>query len=83
MNSRAGGRKGRVMVHSRLHVICGNCGALNDAKFHIDPEGHDISSGDESKFEPTVFITCNNCDTLHDLSDFIKNEATEKEFDWT
>lgn len=61
------------MVHSRLHVICGNCGALNDAKFHIDPEGHDISD-DEPKFEPAVFIVCNNCATLHDLSDFIEYE---------
>ena len=62
------------MAHSRLHIICGNCGERNNAKFHIDMEGHDISDED-LKFEPAVFIVCNNCTTLHDLSDFIDDEA--------
>lgn len=66
------------MVHSKLHVICGNCGALNDAQFHIDPEGHDVSD-DKEKFEPAVFIVCKNCTTLHDLSDFIEQEAESKQ----
>lgn len=68
------GRKEIKMAHSRLHIICGNCGERNNAKFRINPEGHDISD-DELKFEPAVFIICNNCATLHDLSDFIKEEA--------
>ena len=61
------------MAHSRLHIICGNCGCDNDFIFRIDPEGHDISAGC-TEFEPAVFIKCLNCATLHDLSDFITEE---------
>ena len=42
--------------------------------FKIDPKGHDITDIDE-RYEPAVFIFCNNCSTLHDLSDFIKEEG--------
>lgn len=58
------------MANSRLHIICGNCGCNDEFKFKIEPEGHDISS-DKPEFEPAVFIVCQNCATLHDLSDFI------------
>ena len=59
-----------LMAHSRLHIICGNCGCDSEFTFRIDPEGHDIS-GFCTEFEPAVFIKCGNCATLHDLSDFI------------
>ena len=59
------------MVHARLHIICGNCGSNNDFKFRIDPKGHDITE-DEVKFEPAVFLYCENCSTIHDLSDNAK-----------
>ncbi len=58
------------MAHSRLHIICGNCGCNDEFEFVIDPEGHDISN-EEVEFEPAVFISCKNCATLHDLSDFV------------
>jgi len=59
------------MAHARLHIICGNCGCNDMFKFRIEPEGHDITYI-EPEFEPAVFITCENCSTLHDLSDTIE-----------
>ena len=57
------------MVNARLHVICGNCGILNDFSFKVDMTGNDISD-EELKFEPAIFLSCNNCHTLHDLSEY-------------
>ena len=54
------------MVMARLHMICGNCGCNDEFEFKIDPEGNDISD-EEAKFEPAVFIKCNNCGTIHSL----------------
>ncbi|CAH7376515.1 conserved hypothetical protein [Vibrio chagasii] len=62
------------MALSKLHIICGNCGCNDEFKFEIVPDGHDISDT-EPKFKPAVFITCRNCTTLHDLSDFIEEKA--------
>jgi hypothetical protein len=56
---------------ARLHIICGNCGCNDEFEFHIDPKGHDVTLL-EPEFKPAIFIVCNNCDTLHDLSDTIK-----------
>jgi len=55
------------MVAARLHMICGNCGCNNEFEFKIAPEGHDITITNP-EFEPAVFITCNNCSTIHDLN---------------
>lgn len=55
------------MAAAKLHMICGNCGCNDMFDYHIDPKGHDVTE-DEPKFEPAVFIVCNNCATLHDLS---------------
>lgn len=65
------------MANARLHVICGNCGSGKGFTFSIDPKGHDITKGSESEFEPAVFIYCENCSTLHDLSDNAKLEKEE------
>jgi hypothetical protein len=57
------------MAISNLHVICGNCGTSSrDGKFtmKIDPHGIDVGLG---SFEPEVYLTCQNCGTLHALSD--------------
>ncbi len=59
---------------SKLHIICGNCGSNDDFTFSIDTKGHDITEG-ESKFEPAVLISCGNCSSLHDLSDFIEDTS--------
>jgi hypothetical protein len=55
------------MVMANLHIICGNCGNGEGFEFTIAPEGHDITITDP-EFEPAVFITCNNCSTIHDLN---------------
>ena len=65
------------MVMARLHVICGNCGApAENMDFKIDPEGHDVTD-EEIEFKPAVFISCNNCATIHDLSTTIKEKEDE------
>lgn len=66
------------MAHARLHIICGNCGSKDDMTFEINPKGHDVSEG-EIKFEPAVFIVCENCGTLHDLNETIKEDKPKKE----
>ncbi len=62
------------MARARLHIICGNCGCNDELKYEIDPKGHDF--GDH--FEPAVYITCENCSTLHDLEDTIPNKNNHK-----
>lgn len=50
------------MVNARLHLICGNCGnGANDFSAEYD-EGDELTP-------PTIFVTCPNCGTVHDLSD--------------
>lgn len=61
------------MARARLHIICGNCGCNTEFKYHIDPEGRDVTE-EEVKFEPEVYIHCKNCCTLHVLSDTIDEE---------
>ena len=56
------------MAHARLHMICGNCGANDMFEYEI---GVDIDDDtDEEKL--TVYIICNNCNTLHSLDDNAK-----------
>ncbi len=63
------------MVRARMYLICGNCGCNDEFSFQIDPKGHDFSD-EEPKFEPAVFISCNNCSTIHDLSGNAEIEPT-------
>jgi hypothetical protein len=53
---------------ARLHIICGNCGCNDMWTWKYDPTGHDVSD-EETKFEPSLHLTCGNCSTLHDLDD--------------
>lgn len=62
------------MVMARLHIICGNCGCNDEFGFQIDPLGHDVTDVDV-KFDPAVWISCNNCSTIHDLSETIKDNT--------
>ena len=55
------------MARSRLHIICGNCGCNDMFKFEIDPKGHDLSD-EKEEFEPAIWVKCENCSTIHDLS---------------
>lgn len=63
------------MVKARLHLICGNCG--NDDKDLFYAEYYE---GDELT-EPTIYVKCNNCGTVHDLADnsTIEKFVSEKE----
>ena len=54
------------MVHARLYVICGNCGANEDFEHSI------ITHKEDPELEPgeyNVYIKCTNCSTLHNLYD--------------
>jgi uncharacterized Zn finger protein len=64
------------MARARLHVICGNCGCNDEFRFEIVPEGHDVTDT-EPKFEPAVWIWCDNCSTLHNLSDTVPETKGE------
>jgi len=63
------------MAVAKLHVICGNCGCNNLFTSKLDLTGHDVSKNSKPKFEPCVFICCNNCGTYHDLSDNLTDET--------
>ena len=45
--------------------------------FKIDPKGHDITDEVE-EYEPAVFISCENCSTLHDLDDTVPMKREPK-----
>lgn len=58
------------MVMARLHVICGNCGAIATSgmmKFEIHEKDEDAPE--------RVCISCGNCSTLHDLEDTMQRHA--------
>jgi hypothetical protein len=57
------------MVMARLHVICGNCGCNDMFEWSYNPEADDCGDG---TFNPGITLTCNNCSTIHDLSDNAK-----------
>ncbi len=61
------------MARARLHIICGNCGCNDEFEYRIVKDGHD--NGETQT--PAVFISCNNCGTLHDLSDTIKEKDSD------
>lgn len=67
------------MVHSRMHIICGNCGCASEFEFVIEPQGHDFTDR-EVCLKPAVFITCKNCSTLHDLSEFMTEKPSDSIF---
>ena len=65
------------MAISKLHIICGNCGCNEEFSFKIDLEGHDYSNEVIDDKRPAVFVKCDNCSTIHDLSDFIKEQNND------
>jgi hypothetical protein len=56
------------MVMAKLHVICGNCGANDMFNWKIEPKGNCDNEGREY---PDVYISCDNCATLHSLTSVI------------
>jgi uncharacterized Zn finger protein len=59
------------MVMAKLHIICGNCGR-NDMFRWVDGTGGEDLDGNEYK---TVFITCENCGTVHDLEENAERDS--------
>ena len=57
------------MVMAKLHIICGNCGALSTEMNHyVDEKLIDI----DGEQLPAVVIDCKNCGTMHVLEDTVK-----------
>lgn len=63
------------MVMAKLHTICGNCGCNNDFILEVERDGDwlDPEEEDETMKEDRVVLICNNCSTIHDLRDNVKN----------
>ncbi len=60
------------MAQAKLHIICGNCGCNSMLKWHYELEAYD----DGNHYEPEVFIKCENCSTIHALTDNAKRPIT-------
>ena len=54
------------MAHSKLHIICGNCGCNHMFEYDVNVEIDD----DTLQPRSVVYITCKNCNTVHDLDDY-------------
>ena len=61
------------MARARLYIICGNCGCNDEFEYRIIKDGQ--YKGETRT--PAVNIICNNCMTLHDLSDTIKENDSD------
>ena len=58
------------MVMASLHIICGNCGCNNSFEYDVISNNYT----EERRYYYGVNITCNNCNTIHDLEDSAKPE---------
>lgn len=60
------------MVHARLHIICGNCGAIatNDREDNFRTTDLRRESG---------VILCTNCSTIHYISDTVPSEIEHRQ----
>lgn len=58
------------MVCSSLHIICGNCGSL----LTIDNENNEKARANIEQEDgyTDVYITCENCATVHSLSEYME-----------
>jgi hypothetical protein len=63
-----------MMVNARLHIICGNCGCGDNFEYETGTrkDCEDITVGTD------VCIACNNCATLHTLSDKMNEKSGPK-----
>jgi RNase P subunit RPR2 len=61
------------MIHPKLHLICGRCGCNNMLTYSI---GTDIDDETEKEYQ-YVNIICNNCHTITQLDEFIKEEKED------
>lgn len=58
------------MVCDKLHIICGNCGQMLSVE-NGDEARASVERDYNGNFED-VFITCENCDTVHSLSKYME-----------
>jgi hypothetical protein len=58
------------MANAKLHIICGNCGQNDMFDYKIVS---DIDDDTNEEYQ-TVYIGCNNCNTLHVLDDNAKQK---------
>ncbi len=69
------------MVNERLHIICGNCGqdlkATGMAKWEYVPAEYDEDG--ELYSDDDVIIHCENCSTLHFMSNYINKQNEEEQ----
>ena len=54
------------MVHARIHIICGNCGATIDDMSLVIERDEDLGREDGA-LSDSATIRCDNCSTLHFL----------------
>jgi len=62
------------MKHTRLHVICGNCGSKEMFRYNIVEEMDD----DTEELRSVVYIGCDNCHSIHSLDEYAKQFANNK-----
>lgn len=58
------------MVCDSLHIICGNCGELLTIGNENNQKARAEIWQDQDGFD--IFITCENCDTVHSLSKYME-----------
>lgn len=60
-------------TNPRIHIICGMCGNKNEMKFKIV---EDIETETETNKKCLrIHLICDNCSSLTDLSEIIKEET--------
>lgn len=60
------------MVCSSLHIICGNCGSLLTMGNENNEKARASVDRDYKGNLEDVYITCENCDTVHPLSEYME-----------
>lgn len=60
------------MVCDSLHIICGNCGSLLTMGNENNEKARASVDRDYEGNLEDVTITCENCDTVHSLSQYME-----------
>lgn len=60
------------MVCDSLHIICGNCGALLSMDNENNEKARARIDRDYQGNLEDVYITCDNCATVHGLSQYME-----------
>ena len=57
-----------------IHIICGKCGCATEFAFKLFFNAKEFAK-DENKLQPAVYLTCDNCSTLTDLSEIAQDNT--------